>query len=62
MGKNKMNQKLKKIYKFFYFVDRGILMIFGSGVYGCLGYGNYNDVVQVFVILFFGIVFIYIWN
>ena len=28
-------------------VDRGILMTFGSGTYGCLGHGNYNDVSQV---------------
>lgn len=33
--------------------DRGILMTFGSGVYGCLGHGNYNDVAQVEVILNF---------
>lgn len=32
--------------------DRGILMTFGSGVYGCLGHGNYNDVAQVEVILY----------
>lgn len=29
-------------------------MTFGSGVYGCLGHGNYNDVAQVPAILFSG--------
>ena len=32
-------------------VDRGILMTFGSGTYGCLGHGNYNDVSQVACVL-----------
>nr|XP_022317954.1 serine/threonine-protein kinase Nek8-like [Crassostrea virginica] len=30
--------------------DRGILMTFGSGVYGCLGHGNYNDVAQAKIV------------
>ena len=30
-------------------VDRGILMTFGSGAYGCLGHDNCNDVSQVFM-------------
>ena len=28
-------------------LDRGILMTFGSGAYGCLGHGNCNDISQV---------------
>ena len=31
-------------------VDRGILMTFGSGAYGCLGHGNSNDVSQVYLL------------
>lgn len=27
--------------------DRGILMTYGSGTQGCLGHGNYHDVMQV---------------
>ncbi|RUS85141.1 hypothetical protein EGW08_007105 [Elysia chlorotica] len=30
--------------------DRGILMTFGSGVNGCLGHGNCNDVVQAKIV------------
>ncbi|XP_069125944.1 serine/threonine-protein kinase Nek8-like [Argopecten irradians] len=30
--------------------DRGILMTFGSGANGCLGHGNYNDVVQAKIV------------
>lgn len=30
--------------------DRGILMTFGSGAYGCLGHGNYNDVTQARIV------------
>ena len=29
------------------FSDKGILMTFGSGVNGCLGYGNYDDAPEV---------------
>ena len=29
------------------FTDKGILMTFGSGVSGCLGYGNYEDAPEV---------------
>jgi hypothetical protein len=27
--------------------DKGILMTFGSGINGCLGYGNYDDAPEV---------------
>ena len=33
------------------FLDRGILMTFGSGANGCLGHGNFNDVSQVSVVI-----------
>lgn len=64
MGKNKTKtiQEINKIHKFLYFADRGILMTFGSGVYGCLGHGNYNDVAQVPAILFSGTASTHIWN
>jgi len=32
------------------FIDRGILMTFGSGVHGSLGHGNHNDVVQAKIV------------
>ena len=35
---------------FFFVVDRGILMTFGSGMHGSLGHGNYNDVVQAKIV------------
>ncbi|KAK3585259.1 hypothetical protein CHS0354_006307 [Potamilus streckersoni] len=30
--------------------DRGILMTFGSGASGCLGHGNFNDVIQAKIV------------
>lgn len=60
--KRRQYKKLNKIHKFLYFADRGILMTFGSGVYGCLGHGNYNDVAQVPAILFSGTASTHIWN
>ena len=32
------------------YVDRGILMTFGSGTHGSLGHGNHNDVVQAKIV------------
>lgn len=32
------------------FIDRGILMTFGSGMHGSLGHGNHNDVVQAKIV------------
>lgn len=29
-----------------FFTDRGILMTYGSGMHGCLGHGNTNDINQ----------------
>ena len=42
----------KPVYGYVYtihlsFSDKGILMTFGSGVNGCLGYGNYDDAPEV---------------
>ena len=31
----------------YWYTDKGILMTFGSGVNGCLGHGDFDDVAEV---------------